>query len=92
MKVERSKRKIKRLKDRKKGNKPMTNRSGAGKNEAGLTGQKERLIQGVGAITREGSSNNCKGQKEEEQGCWHILEAFCLIFNLEGILPLLSNP
>lgn len=72
----------------------MTKRSGAGKNVAGITGQKESLIQGAGAVTGEGSSPSWKGQKEEEEeeGCWHVLKAFCLIFNLEGFLPLLSNP
>lgn len=84
------------MKGGKKGNKPMTKRSGAGKNVAGLTGQEERLIQGVRAVTgRRGAatSHSWKGWKEEEEeGCWHILKAFCLKINLEGILPLPSNP
>lgn len=58
MKVEGNNRKIKRLKDRKKGNKTVTKRSGAGKNVAGLPGQKDSLIQGIGAVTEEGSNHS----------------------------------
>lgn len=60
------------MKGGKKENKPMTKRSGAGKNVAGLTGQEERLIR-VGAVTGgrgAATSHSWKGWKEEEEeGC-----------------------